>query len=265
MNPATLLWNRATARAVAHLGPPAGRGAGTFDLAQLAGLPDPVARYFRFALTAGQPIIRRATLRTEGDFLARPGGAWSRFAAVQHFAADPPGFVWDARIRMAPLMTVRVRDGYVNGEGSMLGRIWGVVPVMDQRGTPALAAGALVRYLAECAWLPTALLPRPGLSWSAIDDAAARVRLTDGATTVTLDVHFAPGGEVVRVSAMRHRDVNGVGALTPWTGGFGEYTRVSGMMIPRWGEVEWGLPDGPMPYWRGRVVDAAYEPALSQR
>lgn len=232
----------------------------TFGLEQLAGLSDPVVRYFRFALAAGQPIIRRATLRTEGDFLVRPGRAWSRFTAVQHFATDPPGFVWDARIRMAPLVTVHVRDGYVNGEGSMLGRIWGVVPVVDQRGTPELAAGALLRYLAECVWLPTALLPRPGLSWTAIDDGAARVTLTDGGTTVALDVRFAPSGEIVRVSAMRHRDVSGVGVLTPWTGRFSDYARVHGMMIPVSGDVEWLLPEGAMPYWRGRIVATEYEP-----
>jgi hypothetical protein len=255
-----LLWNRATARAIARLGPSALRGLDPFALAQLAGLPDPVARYLRFALTPGQPIIRRATLRTEGDFLARPGGAWNRFAAVQHFAADPPGFIWDARIRMASLMTVRVRDGYVGGEGSMLGRVWGIAPVVDQRGTPELAAGALLRYLAESTWLPTALLPRPGLTWTAIDESTARATLTDGATTATLDVHFAPGGEIIRVSAMRHRDVSGVGVLTPWTGRFGDYARVSGMMIPMSGEVEWLLPEGSMPYWRGRIVQAKYEP-----
>jgi hypothetical protein len=137
-------WNRATARAVARLGPPAELGAGRFDPAQLEGLPSAVARYLRFALTPGQPIIRRATLHTEGEFRARPGGRWSPFAAVQHVVADPPGYIWDARIRMARLMTVRVRDGYAQGEGSMLGRIWGVVPLVDQRGTPELAAGALL-------------------------------------------------------------------------------------------------------------------------
>ncbi|MGH7515879.1 MAG: DUF6544 family protein [Gemmatimonadales bacterium] len=259
-----MLWSRATSRAHTRLGPPAVRGPETFSEGQLVELPSPVARYFRFALAPGQPIVRRATIRTAGDFLARPGGRWSPFTAVQHFAADPPGFVWDARIRMAPLVAIHVRDGYVRGEGSMLGRIWGVWPVVDQRGTPELAAGALLRYLAECVWLPTALLPREGLSWAGIDDATARATLTDGATTVALDVHFAPGGEITRVSAMRHRDVSGVGVLTPWTGRFSDYTRVKGMMVPMSGEVEWLLPDGPTPYWRGRIVRTAYEPARTR-
>jgi hypothetical protein len=60
---------------------------------------------------------------------------------------------------------------------------------------------------------------------------------------------------------MRHRDVRGIGVLTPWTGRFGNYARRGGMMIPLSGEVEWLLPEGPTPYWRGRIVRAEYEPA----
>src|SRR6185503_15227427 len=53
----TVLWNRASARAVARLDALALTGRNvprpTFSREQLAGLPGPVARYFEFALTPG--------------------------------------------------------------------------------------------------------------------------------------------------------------------------------------------------------------------
>lgn len=184
-------------------------------------------RYFEFALTPGQPLVRRARLRQAGEFAVRPG-QWMPFTAVEHFAVQPPGFVWDDSIRMAPLLSVRVRDSYLRGEGSVHGKFAALVPAVDQGGTPEMAASALVRYLAEAAWLPSALLPSAGVRWQPAHDRA---------TTVSLDVHFGARGEIVRVSTDRHRDINGSPVLTPWVGHFRDYARIDGMMVPMAGEV----------------------------
>ena len=32
-----------------------------------------------------------------------------------------------------------------------------------------------------------------------------------------------------------------------------------GMRIPLAGEVEWILPEGPQPYWRGEILDIEYD------
>jgi hypothetical protein len=160
----TSLWNRATARAVGRLSALASDRDSAplpvFTQQQLAGLPGPVARYFEFALTPGQTLVRRAHIRWAGEFFIR--GAWNRFSAAQEYAVHPPGFVWDADIRLAPFLPVLVRDGYIGGEGVMLGKMAGLVSLVDQHGTPELAAGALVRYLAEAVWFPTALLSKGG-------------------------------------------------------------------------------------------------------
>ena len=257
----TVLWNRASARAVARLDALALTGRNvprpTFSREQLAGLPGPVARYFEFALTPGRPLVRRAQIRWRGEFLTR--GKWNPFRARQDYSVRPPGFVWDAAIGMMPLVPVRVRDGYVAGEGIMLGKLAGLVSLIDQHGTAELAAGALVRYLGEAVWFPTALLPNEGVSWKAVDDRTARASLTDGPTTVSVDFHFGARGEIVRVSTMRHRDVDGTPVLTPWVGHYRDYVRLVDMMVPSGGEVEWILPQGRLPYWRGRAVVVNYD------
>jgi hypothetical protein len=228
------------------------------EMDQFAGLPAPVRRYFEFALTPGQPLVEAARLEHAGEFAARPG-RWSPFTSVEQFTVQPPGFVWDARIRMWPLAAVTVRDSYSRGEGAMLVKLAGLIPMVDRRGTPELASGALMRYLAEAAWLPTALLPASGVAWEALDERSARATLVDSGVRVSLNFHFGAQGGIRRVTGDRFRDVEGRGVLTRWEGEFSDYRRVEGMMIPHTGEVAWALPDARMPYWRGRILAAAYK------
>lgn len=226
---------------------------------QLAGLPAPAVRYFEFALTPGQPIVRRARITWAGEFRTGADRPWKPFIAVQHYTTRPPGFVWDAKIRVAPLLSIRVRDAYIAGEGAMLGKLAALVRVVDQRGTPEMSAGALSRYLAEAVWLPTALLPSQGVVWTPIDDQSARASLTDGRTRVSIDVHFGAAGQIAHVSTVRDRDVHGSMRLTPWVGRFDAYVRTGGMMIPTGGEAEWVRPEGPAPYWRGHTTHVEYD------
>lgn len=258
----TVLWHRSSARMIQQLDrrdetvTPLRSPA--FSDGELSGLPSPVARYFRFALTPRQPLVRRARLTQTGEFALRPD-AWRAFTAAEHFSVSPPGFVWDASIRMAPLLVVRVRDGYVAGEGVMSGKVAGVFSVVDQHGTPEMASGELMRFLAEAVWFPTALLPSAGVRWDPMSDTVAKATLTHGRTSAALDVYFGAQGEIVRVATLRFRDVNGTPVLTPWVGHFADYRPADGMMIPMSGAVEWVLPDGPSPYWRGRIATAVYE------
>jgi hypothetical protein len=258
-------WNRASARAVRRLSDGAaaeGAVRDRFAPDELAGLPAPVARYFTFALTMGQPLMRRVRLLQEGTF-ARARDSWAPFTAVEDLSVSPPGFVWDARIRMAPLIATHVRDSYLDGEGVMHGKLAGLVTVVDQRGTPEMAASSLLRYLAESPWLPNALLPSAGVRWEAVDERSARATLSHAGVTASMQAHFGPRGEIERITAERHRDVNGAAELTPWEGRFSEYARLEGMMVPLAAEVGWMLPDGWFPYWRGRTVEAQFTPAAA--
>ena len=228
----------------------------SFD--ELVGLPEPVLRYFRYAVPERTALARTATVTHEGDFAIKPG-QWSRFRSTQLFRVRPPAFVWDARIDMFPGIRVRVRDSYVDEYGAMRASVAGLLNVADVQGTPEIASGALARLLAEAVWIPTALLPRPGLEWTSVNDSTAKAELTDGKNSVSVEFHFAQDGRIVGISGERFRDVNGKGVLTPWRGSFADYTRLNDVMIPMAGEVAWVLTDGVQPYWRGRVLTIRYD------
>ena len=117
-----------------------------------------------------------------------------------------------------------------------------------------------MRFFAEGAWYPTALLPSQGVVWTAIDDTHAGATLSDGTTTVKLVFQFDTQGLISSVrSNGRYRAVDGVLAATPWQGRFWDYELRDGMLIPLEGEVAWLLQEGPKPYWRGRIQRIRYE------
>lgn len=224
-------------------------------------VPPPVARFFRFALRDEQPFVLAARLTQAGEFrMSESPDSWKPFSARQVFRVTPPGFVWDARIRMAPGLTVRVRDSYRDGRGSMNAAVLGLVPVAKVSGTSDIAVAALQRYLAEAVWFPTALLPSQGVAWSPIDASTALAALTDGALSASLEFRFGDEGEIAGVfTEARNREVEGRFVPTPWEGVFRDYETRSGMRVPGHGEVAWIVESERRPYWRGRILDAVYD------
>ncbi len=225
------------------------------------GLPAPVQRYFRAVLKEGQPLIAAVSLEHTGTFnMSETEEQWKPFKSTQRVFTYPPGFVWDARIRMVPLLNIFIHDAYIAGEGVLTAKLFGFLTVMEQPGTPELAQGELMRYLAESPWYPTALLPGYGVIWEAIDDTQAIATLSDGSTTVRLVFQFDARGLISSVrSDERYREVDGVLVATPWQGRFWDYKLRDDMLIPLEGSVEWLLPEGPKPYWRGRIHHIEYE------
>lgn len=253
-----LRWTRASGEMIRSIDAAMKPALDAFTRDRVSTLPDPVARYFRRALPEGQRYVRRAEFEQRGEFLAN--GTWRPFTATQVFSGEPAGFVWDARIWMLPVVPVYVRDSYLNGVGSMEGRMFGVYPVVNQRNTPELNAGALMRYLGEAAWFPTTLLPNRQVQWSAIDADSARATLTDRGISVSLDFTFTPEGDIAEIYAPdRFREVEGRYVPTPWRVRALGHEPFHGIRVMSPAEVAWVLPDGPLAYWRGRITRANYE------
>ncbi len=234
----------------------------TYSANELIGLPTPVQRYFRTALTDGQPMILAVSVGHTGTFNMSETGddQWRPFSSTQRVITRRPGFDWEARIAMLPGLPVRVHDAYIADEGMLHASLFGLVSVADLRGTPEMAQGELLRWFAEAAWYPTALLPSQGVQWQAVDGTSATATMQDGATSVTLLFRFNADNliESMRAEA-RGRTVAGAVIPTPWEGRWSNYALRDGLRIPLAGEVAWMLPEGPKPYWRGRITSIVYK------
>jgi hypothetical protein len=233
----------------------------TYSTNELVGLPAPVQRYFRAALTDGQPMISAVSIAHTGMFnMAATGNdQWRPFSSTQRVITQRPGFDWEARIAMLPGLPVRVHDAYVAGEGMLHASLFGLVSVANLHDTPEMAEGELLRWFAEGAWYPTALLPSQGVHWSAVDDRSATATMQDGATSVTLLFRFNADNMIASMRAeARGAMRDGVSVPTPWEGQWSSYELRYGMRIPIDGEVAWMLPAGPKTYWRGHITSIVY-------
>ena len=232
-----------------------------YDPAELDSLPAPVQVYFRAVLEPGQPMIAGVHLRHTGTFnTSEASQRWVPFTSDQQVITKRPGFDWDARVVMLPGVEVRVHDAYVQGEGILHVALLAMFPLVSQRGTPPLAEGELMRYLAEAAWYPTALLPSQGVRWEPMDPHAARATVTDRKVSASLVFRFGADGLIETVLAeKRARMVAGRTISTPWLGRWSDWQRLNGVRVPTRGEVSWLLPAGPLPYWRGGLTGIRYD------
>ena len=216
----------------AELAPPAAQG--VFAEEELAGLPEPVRRYFRAAIAPGTPLAAAVRLEMRGSI--KLGGRWLPFRARQVLAPHR-GFVWAARVAGGVFAG---SDQYIDGRGWMDWRMLGVIPVVHAGG-PDVSRSAAARAGAEAIWIPTALLPRFGVTWTADDEThlTAHHRVDDVDLTVqyTLDdrarlraVQFDRWGDPTNTKAW---------GLYP----FGLDTSASatfhGLTVPQEGRVGW--------------------------
>lgn len=232
-----------------------------YDARELEGLPLPVQRYFRVVLKDGQPVVTAATVHHTGCFnfsLARE--QWKPFKSAQHVVTRRPGFVWDARIVFLPGIAVHVHDAYIAGTGLLKASLSGLWVMADLHDEGELARGELIRYFAETAWYPTALLPSQGVRWIAVDDHQADATLEDGAHSVTMRVKFDHAGliETVRFE-QRGAMIGNKIVQTPWEGRWSNYAERNGMRVPLTGEAAWITAQGRRPYWRGTINTVSHE------
>jgi hypothetical protein len=214
-------------------------------------IPACVQRYFAFALPGDRTPVRTAVFDQRGVMRLDPKQRWNPFTATESFATDPPSLRWDATWRFAGLIPIAVHDAYERGRGTTSARFLRRFALVEMLDAKELAAAALLRYLAEAVWFPTALLPSKSVRWSALGEQSARVELRDRGITAALDITFGEGGEIASVAGTRDRTVNGQLVPTPWTARCLDYRERAGMMLPAQAEVAWVLDGRVEAYWHG--------------
>ncbi|MDF2179890.1 hypothetical protein P2G88_16680 [Aliiglaciecola sp. CAU 1673] len=226
------------------------------DVTELRDLPDIVQRFFCMALKDKQSVVERIEVMHQGTFnMGKDKKDWKPFTSDQIVTTSRPGFDWYGKIKVAPGLWAWVHDAYVAGEGILKASLWGILPLVRLQDKQEIAKGELMRYLAEAAWYPSALLPSQGVQWQAEDANSAWASLVDGDVSVSLRFTFNDRGEITRVYSPARGRFDGKNCVpTPWQGRFWNYQERNGMRIPMQGEVAWLTESGEKPYWRGRIT-----------
>ena len=151
--------------------------------------------------------------------------------AEQHFTVDPPGFVWGVEATMAHLLPIVGWDEFSGGhENACSIKAAGLVTVADATG-PEIDQGALLRFLGEIVWFPSAAL-EPYLSWQAVDERSALATMRHGGVTASALFTFDEQGRFVRLGAKRYMS-SGTGArLEDWVIPSTAWRAVRGIQMP---------------------------------
>lgn len=193
-------------------------------------------------------------LTQTGQMRLAPDKPWSDFTATQLAALGKPGFVWDAAIAMAPGVSARVIDSYVDGRGRLSVRLFGFVPMGDSVG-PEADRGEVLRYLAELNWMPGVLARNADLMTRAVEGGVE----VEGPGGVTVRLAFDAQGRIAEIASQDRKMSTDSGLVAaPWGGRFEDWGPVDGILMPRRGEVWWDLPEGRFVYWRGIITHAHF-------
>lgn len=232
----------------------------------LSGLPGPVGGWLSQVMAAGAPVVESVELSQEGEFdtaAAGPGPPrWAPCTARQLVVTQRPGFLWDARIALRRGLALRVRDGYVAGEGVLEAALGGAVTILRARASAEIARAELMRFLAEAALYPTALLPSAGVRWVEGGQRSAIATLVDGNLRASVQFRFGASGMLESVYAdARGRPSGKSVEILPWEGRWQQWQQRGPFLVPVEGEAAWITAEGRRPYWRGRITEIRHAPA----
>jgi hypothetical protein len=212
-------------------------------------LPEPVRRWLRYSHIVGTQRPATVRLQQEGDFQLN-GARWVPFQAEQYFTTNPPGFLWKASFRMAPLVSVVGRDQYRAGEASMQMRLLSLIPVANKTGG-GLNQGDLLRYLGEIQWFPAGALA-DYITWEPLTTDSARATMSYAGTTASMTFRFGADGRLLESAAHRYNDARG--RNESWVNRNDADREFAGIRVPAAGEAKWEYESGPYPYIRWRVT-----------
>ncbi|MGK7905615.1 MAG: DUF6544 family protein [Synechococcus sp.] len=137
----------------------------TYNPQELEGLPTPVQRYFRTVLQVNQPAIAAVSIEHQGTInLSETGEQWLSFASTQRIIIHPPGFDWNARIKISRSIPVYVHDSYIACEGSLDAVLFGLILLVNLRETLDLARGQLMSFLCRSSMVSNCTVTKPGCS-----------------------------------------------------------------------------------------------------
>jgi hypothetical protein len=193
------------------------------------------------------------SLTQVGAMRDAPSDRDMKFKARQTIDLLRPEFEW--RARTGPFGCMTVTDALKQGQPKLDVHIFGLIRVISSSRSQQLVKGEIMRYLAELAWAPDAILQNRHLTWRVIDSRKLCVACTVGAVRSEVEFTLDAEGRIASVfTPDRPRKEGASFVERPWRGRFFDYRRHEGRWLPFAGEVGWILQEREFVAWRGRLT-----------
>ncbi len=221
-----------------------------YNKTELEGLPEPIQRYFIHTLKDGQPYIRYARIKHDGQFKADLHKGWMKIVGEQYATTKKPGFIWKGTTQLFV-----ARDMYIADKGRLIVSLLSLINIVDARGKEKYDIGELLRWLGESILYPTNFLPSQRLQWLPIDSNTARMEFEYNGLSLFFIVTVNALGEITEMETKRYM---GEGDLETWVIKSSNYQSKNNVLIPTYFDVLWRLKGVDYSYARFHITDIEY-------
>lgn len=231
---------------------------GLFTEEDVAGLPVPVQKYFRYCGYIGTPKMSYSKVVYEDvDFSLGKDKSMIKIDYTQYNYVNKPDRIAciDSSLYGIPFEGL---DAYIDGAGSMKGVIAKVYTLFYQTGK-AMDISSLVTFLSESLIVPNAAL-QDYIVWEAMDDLHAKATINYYGISASGIFTFNENGEMRSFTTNDREAVSTDGASeqVKWSVVCNEYKEINGIRKPTVFQAIWNYDDGDLVYFDGKGIITEY-------
>ncbi|WP_347925605.1 DUF6544 family protein [Pontimicrobium sp. SW4] len=224
-------------------------------------LPEIVQKWMLNSGVIGKEQMVSVHLKQVGEMRIKPDGNWMPFTATQDFNVKNPAFVWATKVKVMPIISMVGRDKLYNGEGEMLIKLASLIPVVNEGENDKINQGAMIRFLAEICWFPSAVI-NDNITWESINDTSAKATLTINDKSVLGLFTFSDEGNLMSFEAQRYYGGKNDSKLEKWYVEMLSYKTFNGITIPNKSSVTWKLNEGDFNWLQLEITNLKFNHSL---
>lgn len=218
-------------------------------------LPEPVRKHLILCGYEGKKLpVSGRVIWKESSIRFGPDKPWTNLATQQFNSAVSPFRAAYMKTRMFGLIPFEGLDLCIGGTGSMLGKLAGIVNVLDEKGVEMDTSG-VVTLLAEATMIPGMLL-MPYIFWGCVQGNVVNASMTQKDITITGRFIFGDDGlfRSFESDDRYYANPKGGNELRPWKVECERYDEADGIRFQSVVTASWQLPEGRYEYWRGTIL-----------
>lgn len=225
---------------------------GIFREEDIAGLPIPVQKYYRYCGYIGTPKMSYAkVVYKDVDFLFSKDKPMIKIDYTQYNFVNQPNRIAyiDSSMYGVPFEGL---DLYIDGIGSMKGIIAKLFTLFHQTGK-TMNKSSLVTFLSESLIVPNAAL-QDYIVWEAIDDLHAKATIAYYGIATSGVFTFNEKGEMLSFTTddREAASTDGTSEKVRWSIVCNEYKEMNGIKKPTVFQAIWNYDDGDLVYFDGK-------------
>lgn len=224
-------------------------------------LPEIVQKWLKNSGVIGKEDLFSVRLQQKGLLRTKPKSNWMSFEATQYFNPKNPAFIWRTDVKAMPILSMVGRDKLWNGNGEMLIKLAGIIPVVHEGKNHKVNSGTMLRFLSEMCWFPAAVL-NDYIQWETLNETSAKAIFTYNDEVVSGVFSFITTGDLTAFEATRYYGGGTAAKLEKWRIEMTSFKIFDGVKIPNKANVIWKLAAGDFHWLSLEITDLEYNTSI---